>query len=168
MFDVVWANPNRELVGQRKARKEKEKEQKDTCSSGRSIASAETETSSLRSRKPQSFLESIRLKKKKPKQDAPSVSTSSRLSAFSNTAGNRDSVLAPPSLASSLGRSASVQYRDSTGDGSGSIGSGPSSSQNRSSLDGKYSVRRCLVKKDSNTILTMMFSRLDTLKVDDS
>ncbi|KAL1912364.1 hypothetical protein Sste5344_001805 [Sporothrix stenoceras] len=142
MFDVVWANPDRELVGQRKARKEKEKEQKDTCSSGRSIASAETETSSLRSRKPQSFLESIRLKKKKPKQDAPSVSTSSRLSAFSDTAGNRDSVLAPSSVASSLGRSASVQYRDSTGDGAGSIGSGPrdrfldsSSSQNRSSLD---------------------------------
>lgn len=146
MFDVVWANPDRELVGQRKARKEKEKEQKDTCSSGnRSIASAETEASSLRSRKPQSFLESIRLKKKKPKQDAPSVSTSSRLSAFSDTAGNRDSLLAPPSLTSSLGRSTSVQYRDSSGDGSGSIGNGQqrdrfldsSSSQNRSSQDGK-------------------------------
>ncbi|ERT02322.1 hypothetical protein HMPREF1624_00620 [Sporothrix schenckii ATCC 58251] len=137
MFDVVWANPNRELVGQRKARKEKEKEQRDTCSSGgRSTASAETETSSLRNRKPQSFLESIRFKKKRLKQDAPSVSTSSRLSGLSDTAGNRDSVLAPPSLASSLGRSASVQYRDSSGDGTGSIASGQqSSSQNRSSLD---------------------------------
>ncbi|KJR80420.1 uncharacterized protein SPSK_05003 [Sporothrix schenckii 1099-18] len=137
MFDVVWANPNRELVGQRKARKEKEKEQRDTCSSGgRSTAPAETETSSLRNRKPQSFLESIRFKKKRLKQDAPSVSTSSRLSGLSDTAGNRDSVLAPPSLASSLGRSASVQYRDSSGDGTGSIASGQqSSSQNRSSLD---------------------------------
>ncbi|KIH88629.1 hypothetical protein SPBR_06718 [Sporothrix brasiliensis 5110] len=134
MFDVVWANPNRELVGQRKARKEKEKEQKDTCSSGgRSTASAETETSSLRNRKPQSFLESIRFKKKKLKQDAPSVSTSSRLSGLSDTGGDRDSVLAPPSLASCLGRSASVQYRDSSGDGTGSIASGQqSSSQNRS------------------------------------
>lgn len=149
MFDVVWANPDRELVGQRKARKEKEKEQKDSCSSGgRSIASAETETSSLRSRKPQSFLESIRLKKKKPKQDAPSVSTSSRLSAFSDTAGNRDSVLAPPSLASSLGRSASVQHRNSSGNASSSLEGSQhrdrfldsGSSQNRSSLDGEFHV----------------------------
>ncbi|CAK7220684.1 hypothetical protein SBRCBS47491_004271 [Sporothrix bragantina] len=124
MFDVVWANPERELVGQRKARKEREKERRDTFSSGnhsstRSVVSVETETSSLRSRKPQSFLESIRLKKKKPnKQDTPSLSTSSRISTFSNdTTQNRDSILPPPSLASSLGRSASVQY----GDGSSSI-----------------------------------------------
>ncbi|CAK7270009.1 hypothetical protein SEPCBS57363_003888 [Sporothrix epigloea] len=127
MFDVVWANPDRELVGQRKARKEREKERRETYSSEkqsstRSVASAETEASSLRSRKPQSFLESIRLKKvKKPsKQDTSSLSTGSRLSTFSennNNAENRDSILPPPSLASSLGRSTTVQF----GDGSSSI-----------------------------------------------
>ncbi|CAK7269513.1 hypothetical protein SEPCBS119000_003609 [Sporothrix epigloea] len=127
MFDVVWANPDRELVGQHKARKEREKGRPEPYntekqSSTRSVASVETEASSLRSRKPQSFLESIRLKKaKKPrKQDASSISTGSRLSTFSdnnNNAENRDSILPPPSLASSLGRSTLAQF----GDGSSSM-----------------------------------------------
>ena len=124
MFDVVWANPERELVGQRKARKEKEKEKKEACSSGsRSIASAETELS-VRSRKPQSFMESFRLRKKKVKQElSPSLATELQAAKGANRDNrdrddrdrddrdrddrdrdnrdsNRDSTLTPPSMTS--------------------------------------------------------------------
>lgn len=138
MFDVVWADPERELVGQRKARREieKKKENEDGRSSGKSGASVRS-GSSTQSKKPHSFLAAIRLKKKS-KHTAQSIASSSRISGCSMENGTQDTSPSSPGFISSLRGGEWIQ--DAAGFHHDSFLESSSSSQDRSSIDGKSEV----------------------------
>jgi hypothetical protein len=79
MFDVIWTDPDRELVGERRARKEAEKEMREKSRTGRNSIS--TRSSSSSSEKPFNLFSSKSLKKTIAplKSKTSMVSTSSGL-----------------------------------------------------------------------------------------